>query len=782
MKSNLLSLLLIIPVLTIAQIPSYYNDVNLNLSGTALKDELSTKITTTHATFLSYTPGVWDALKQADIDPVDNTKVVLIYGYNDSDGDHTTDRTRGVNENGGNTGDWNREHVYPKSLGNPNLGTVGPGADAHHLRPSDVQWNAARSNRKFADGTGNAGTVGTNWYPGDEWKGDVARMMLYMYLRYGNRCLPVNVGVGATLSNDPNMIDLFLQWNVEDPVSTFEDQRNQVLEGIQGNRNPFIDNPAFATQIWGGAQAEDRFNTGGSQDTEAPTAPTNLTASNTTSSAVTLSWDASTDNVAVAGYNVYQNSIFITTSNTTTYTMSGLTPETSYNFTVYAKDTANNTSQVSNTLTVTTLADSPSNGVLELFLSEYIEGASNNKALEIANFTGAAVNLSGYTLRRNVNGGSSWGTAYSLTGTVAHQDVFVVAHSSATQAIINESDATTGSDALLFNGNDPVGLFKNGDLIDVIGVFSSGSVNFAANTTLRRKASISAPNTSYNVSEWDIYPSDTFGELGNHNLQGGGSGNTGPVVLHEGSFESGWDNWIDGGGDCARYSGSRSYKGSYAIRLRDNSGGASTMTSKVFDLSPFNTVEFNFYFYAYSMESGENFIVQYYNGTNWVSIADYARGTDFENNGFYVSNLVLDTASYTFTNNSQFRIQCDASANADHIYIDEVSIIGNNSDTSKNSNNKSTLKFIAFKDTSFEKDEKQTEETELYPNPVTGTVINVSKDSDFKYYSIYNTIGQLVKNGMLIDQKIQLENVKPGVYMIHLAGEETTIIRRIVRK
>ena len=113
--------------------------------------------------------------------------------------------------------------------------------------------------------SGNSGDVGSgNWYPGDEWKGDVARMIMYMYLRYGTRCLPSNVAIGTTNSIDSNMIDLLLEWNVEDPVSDFEKQRNTYHENTsnmyaQGNRNPFIDNPAFATSIWGGTQAEDFF-------------------------------------------------------------------------------------------------------------------------------------------------------------------------------------------------------------------------------------------------------------------------------------------------------------------------------------------------------------------------------------------------------------------------------------------------------------------------------------------------------------------------------------------
>ena len=159
---------------------------------------------------------------------------------------------------------YNREHTFPKALGNPDLGTDGPGADVHHIRASDVSRNANRGNSKYGPGAGNSGYFGAYWYPGDEWKGDVARMMMYMYLRYGNQCLPKNVAVGNLVSTDINMVDLLLQWNAEDPVSDFEDKRNTYLGNTdnffaQGNRNPFIDNPYLATLIWGGTPAENRW-------------------------------------------------------------------------------------------------------------------------------------------------------------------------------------------------------------------------------------------------------------------------------------------------------------------------------------------------------------------------------------------------------------------------------------------------------------------------------------------------------------------------------------------
>ena len=156
-------------------------------------------------------------------------------------------------------------------MGNVDNGTTGIGADPHNIRPTDQQMNNNRGNKKFADGSGNAGDVGSGyWYPGDEWKGDVARIMMYMYTRYGDRCKPSLNGNGA-LQGSTQMLQVYLQWNAEDPVTDFEDQRNPYLENNYGNRNPFIDNPYLATLIWGGPAAEDRWGLIGTEEFNAET-------------------------------------------------------------------------------------------------------------------------------------------------------------------------------------------------------------------------------------------------------------------------------------------------------------------------------------------------------------------------------------------------------------------------------------------------------------------------------------------------------------------------------
>jgi endonuclease I len=270
LKKSILPFFFFLCSLAIAQIPDYYKDIDLSTSGQQLFDELSQLITDTHSGVTYAT--IWNLLKEADLDPDDPTftDVLLVYGYNDNDGISQTDRSRdkdlNCNFSGSCTGYWNREHVFPQSLADPPMTTssIGTGTDAHNLRACDVQANSHRGNNKFAAGSGDPFYGGVDdYYPGDEWRGDVARIILYMYLRYLNECLPTYVGTGPTTYNI-HVPDIFLQWNADDTVSDFEIQRNEVIYSYQGNRNPFIDNPYLATLIWGGPNAENLWPMDGS--------------------------------------------------------------------------------------------------------------------------------------------------------------------------------------------------------------------------------------------------------------------------------------------------------------------------------------------------------------------------------------------------------------------------------------------------------------------------------------------------------------------------------------
>lgn len=262
--------LFLFPILCFAQIPAYYSTIDFNQTGDNLKNQLTTLITTTHTTNLPYTAtattDTWDALYQTDLNPNNTNNVLLIYGWNDTDADITNDYSRDKTlscHTSSCSGLWVREHVFPRSLGTPNLGFDLAGADAHHLRSIDSQRNNSRSNRIFEEGSGidmSYITTAGNWYPGNQWKGDVARMIMYMYVRYPSQCAATAVGAGSTsYSNFGDMPNVFLDWNAQDPVSQYEINRNNILHTIQGNRNPFIDNPYLATIIWNGPQANDAW-------------------------------------------------------------------------------------------------------------------------------------------------------------------------------------------------------------------------------------------------------------------------------------------------------------------------------------------------------------------------------------------------------------------------------------------------------------------------------------------------------------------------------------------
>ena len=145
---------------------------------------------------------------------------------------------------------WDREQVWPQSrlgISSANNSKRNIASDPHNLRASKNTTNGSRGNRYFVSGSGANKTVGSyGYYPGDEHIGDVARILLFMAVRYKD-ILSLTQNPSGTEMGD---IRVLYNWHLEDQVDAFEIQRNNVIHSHQGNRNPFIDRPEYFQPVW----------------------------------------------------------------------------------------------------------------------------------------------------------------------------------------------------------------------------------------------------------------------------------------------------------------------------------------------------------------------------------------------------------------------------------------------------------------------------------------------------------------------------------------------------
>lgn len=272
----------------------YYDDAN-GLTGEALKNTLNDIITNhTEFPYTATATDVWDLLRDADEDPNNTNNVLLFYsGFSwpkdcqDTNTDLLPDVCFVDGDREADYTEWNREHIWSKSHGDfdedPDMSSsysLGAHTDAHHLVAAERAMNSTKNNRFFDDchdgiddtdvedrGFGNY-TCG-EWFfePRDEVKGDVARMLFYMAVRYeGEEGDFVDLELAVDLKalapelhlKDNHLpyygnLATLLRWHIEDPVDEWEVERNEAIYQFQGNRNPFIDHPEWVTLIWGAA-------------------------------------------------------------------------------------------------------------------------------------------------------------------------------------------------------------------------------------------------------------------------------------------------------------------------------------------------------------------------------------------------------------------------------------------------------------------------------------------------------------------------------------------------
>lgn len=280
-------------------IPDGYYDGIDGLEGDALKNLLNDIITShTEYPYTDDDTDVWDILRAADEDPDNPDNVILFYTGQSVPKDCQDTRTDLLpdfcfeDENRDNDYiEWNREHIWSKSHGDfededgyafkdeDGGYALGAHTDAHHLVASERSMNSTKNNRFYDDchdGIDDDNLVERDygnytcgeWFfePRDEVKGDVARMLFYMAVRYEGEdgdFVDLELTVDLYDFEDPEVsiknsklpyyedLAVLLRWHEEDPVSEWEILRNQTVYGFQGNRNPFIDMPDLVSLIWG---------------------------------------------------------------------------------------------------------------------------------------------------------------------------------------------------------------------------------------------------------------------------------------------------------------------------------------------------------------------------------------------------------------------------------------------------------------------------------------------------------------------------------------------------
>lgn len=218
---------------------SYVYDTLSKKSASSIKSSLKTLMTNTHTKKTTY-ENLKTYTKYSDATAGSSSKMTLFYTSNSV-------------SNKWNSNVWNREHVWPQSLGT--FTTSNCGSDMHHLRPADSKINSTRCNLPYGNvlskgsyktaktSSGSIGGYYTSTYfePKANVKGDIARILLYNYVRWGE----------SNLTDVIQSVDVLLSWCKSDPVDTWEMGRNDVVQGIQGNRNVFIDYPEYSWLIFG---------------------------------------------------------------------------------------------------------------------------------------------------------------------------------------------------------------------------------------------------------------------------------------------------------------------------------------------------------------------------------------------------------------------------------------------------------------------------------------------------------------------------------------------------
>lgn len=530
-------LLIFIPVVFLSQIPTGYYDETAGLSGYALKSKLHDIISPKTVCY-NYSD-VAALYKTTDVDRYyeNDGSVLDIYSENPLGADaYVYDFTQNIGSTSAEGQGWNKEHGVPQSTF---YGIYPMYSDLHYLIPADAYINQRRSNYPYARNSGSAliysngsklgksttpGYSNTVYEPIDEFKGDVARYLLYFVVRYEGYLNHFNYLLSTSPLDGSEekayedwYIAMLKDWNALDPVSQKEIDRNNAVYNIEKTRNPFVDHPEWVDAIWSETA-----------DTVAPSAPQNLTSMAIGESYVTLTWSASPE-ADVLGYKIYVDGEYYGYSKTNSLSVDRLSSDTAYNFTVKAYDKGYLFSPESNTYTANTLETDTL--AKDLMISKYIEGSFRNRAIEITNKTGHAVDLSNYYLSIQYDGeyGYYFPEAFQLEGILQPNSVIVAINTDAALPTfpVSQADFVTNAPPLTFAGHNYIVLsygtkyLKTASTnnysmyytaVDAIGFKDVSNAN--ADVSLYRNSDVTDPNVDFTMSEWTSYLQDYAVDLG----------------------------------------------------------------------------------------------------------------------------------------------------------------------------------------------------------------------------------------------------------------------------
>jgi PKD repeat protein len=256
------------------------------------------------------------------------------------------------------------------------------------------------------------------------------------------------------------------------------------------------------------------------------------------------------------------------------------------------------------------------------------------------------------------------------------------------------------------------------------------------------------------------------------------------VELSFSDFEAGFGIWTDGGGDCAIYTGGTYASGGVAsIDIQDNSSTASSfyLTNGVDVATPgYVQIDVQFDFIAVSMESNEDFWVQYFNGTTWYTVATYMSGTIFNNSIFYQANVSILESSYIFPTGMKIRFMCDASDNNDDVYIDNVRITA----STMASPNNYIIPLAGPQGGSDNLADESAGKVTIHPNPASSEINVIINDKVPAEMFIYNMQGRVVYHEIMNNEQqvIGIENLSTGVYMVFIITQEDTFKTKFIKK